>query len=181
MPWADLKADRATGKVTCTLTNDGSVGYHFTVLPNVALPFTGTPFTVPARSCGTYVWDAAATDGRYDFSVYGADGFVRRFSGTLVREGQDDVAVPTVTAALRRSGRPADAAVEFDLRNEGGSDVAFTLTPNDFAGKEQTVWVKAGDRTRVTWRTDEGRYDVTVTAGTGTRFLQRYAGTVHSL
>ena len=30
----------------CTLTNDGTVGYHFTVLPNVQLPFTGTPFTV---------------------------------------------------------------------------------------------------------------------------------------
>jgi hypothetical protein len=31
--------------------------------------------------------DAAATDGRYDFSVHGADGFVRRFSGTVVRDG----------------------------------------------------------------------------------------------
>ncbi|GGJ44440.1 phospholipase domain-containing protein [Streptomyces brasiliensis] len=58
--------------------------------------------------------------------------------------------------------------------------VSFTLTPNDFAGKEQTVWVRAGDRTRLTWRTDDGRYDVTVTAGTGTRFAQRYAGTVHA-
>jgi hypothetical protein len=62
----------------------------------------------------------------------------------------------------------------------GGTEVAFTVTPNDFAGKEQTAWVKAGDRTRLTWRTDEGRYDVTVTAGTGTRFVQRYAGTVHA-
>ncbi|MGI5142705.1 phospholipase domain-containing protein [Streptomyces sp. CA-106110] len=142
--------------------------------------FNGTPFTVPARSSRTYVWDASTTDGRYDFSVYGADGFVRRFSGTLVREGQDDVAVPWVTAALRTSGRPENASLELELRNAGGTEVAFTVTPNDFAGKEQTVWVKAGDRTRLTWRTDEGRYDVTVTAGTGTRFVQRYAGTVHA-
>lgn len=42
------------------------------------------------------------------------------------------------------------------------------------------MWVRAGDRTRLTWRTDDGRYDVTVTAGTGTRFAQRYAGTVHA-
>lgn len=33
----------------------------------------------------------------------------------------------------------------------------------------------------MTWPTDDGRYDVTVTAGTGTRFAQRYAGTVHTV
>ncbi|MGW7242733.1 hypothetical protein [Streptomyces sp. NPDC054804] len=32
----------------------------------------------------------------------------------------------------------------------------------------------------ITWHTDEGRYDITVTAGTGTRFARRYAGTVHA-
>ncbi|MEU7337434.1 MULTISPECIES: phosphocholine-specific phospholipase C [unclassified Streptomyces] len=180
-PWADVKVDRTTGRVTCTLTNDGSVGYHFTVLPNTALPFTGTPFTVPPRSSRTHVWEAADTDGRYDFSVYGADGFVRRFSGTVVRAGQDDVAVPSVTAALRHPGRPEQASVELELRNDGGTQTSFTITPNDFAGEERTVWVGAGDRTRVTWRTDAGRYDFTVTAATGTRFVRRYAGTVHAV
>ncbi|MFJ5533595.1 phospholipase domain-containing protein [Streptomyces sp. NPDC093261] len=67
-----------------------------------------------------------------------------------------------------------------ELRDTGGTEVAFTITPNDFAGKEQTVWVKAGDRTRLTWRTDDGRYDLTVTAATGTRFAQRYGGTVRA-
>ncbi|MER5530396.1 phospholipase domain-containing protein [Streptomyces sp. NPDC002677] len=122
---------------------------------------------------------AAATDGRYDFSVHGADGFVRRFAGTVVRDGQADVAVPSVTAALTHTARVQDARIELELRNAGGTEAAFTVTPNDFAGKEQTVWVKAGGHSRVTWHTDEGRYDITVTAGTGTRFAQRYAGTVH--
>ncbi|WP_405591347.1 phosphocholine-specific phospholipase C [Streptomyces sp. NBC_01190] len=178
-PWADVTVDRATGKVTCTLTNDGTAAFHFTVLPNVALPYTGTPFTVPPRSSRTYVWDATATDGRYDFSVHGADGFVRRFSGTVVRRQQDDVAVPSVRATLRADGRPEKASVELDLRNDGGAEVAFTITPNDFAGQARTVRVKAGGRARSTWDTDAGRYDFTVTAGTGTRFAQRYAGTVH--
>ncbi|GII59782.1 non-hemolytic phospholipase C [Planotetraspora thailandica] len=180
-PWADVKVDRASGKVTCTLTNDGAVGYHFTVLPNVAQQFTGTPFTVAPRSSRTYVWDATGTDGRYDFSVHGADGFVRRFSGTVVRHDQDDVAVPEVKATLRRAGRPDVASIELDLYNEGGTEVAFTITPNDFGGQETTVWVKPGDHARHTWRCDRGRYDFTVTAGTGTRFAQRYAGTVHEM
>ncbi|WP_256725601.1 phospholipase domain-containing protein [Streptomyces sp. IMTB 2501] len=79
-----------------------------------------------------------------------------------------------------RSGRSEHASIELELRNSGGIEVAFTLTPNDFAGKEHTVWVGAGDRARLTWPTGEGRYDVTVTAGTGTRFAQRYAGSVHA-
>ncbi|MGY5035184.1 phospholipase domain-containing protein [Streptomyces sp. 900116325] len=49
------------------------------------------------------------------------------------------------------------------------------------AGKERTVWVHAGGHSRMTWPTDDGRYDITVTAGTGTRFAQRYAGTVHTV
>ncbi|MEU6097630.1 phospholipase domain-containing protein [Streptomyces sp. NPDC047079] len=88
--------------------------------------------------------------------------------------------LPSVTATLRHSGHPEHATVELELRNAGGTEVAFTLTPNDFAGTEQTVWVGGGDPTRLTWRTDDGRYDVTVTAGTGTRFVRRYAGTVHA-
>ncbi|MEV6983542.1 phosphocholine-specific phospholipase C [Sphaerisporangium sp. NPDC051017] len=181
-PWADVSVDRATGKVTCTLTNDGTVGFHFTVLPNIvstAAPFTGTPFTVAPRSSRTYVWDAAATDGRYDFTVHGADGFVRRFSGTVVRHDQDDVAVPSAEANPRHAGRPENASIDLELRNEGDTEVAFTITPNAFTDQQQTVWVRPGGRTTATWPTDHGRYDFTITAGTGTRFTQRYAGTVH--
>ncbi|SDL80425.1 phosphocholine-specific phospholipase C [Nonomuraea jiangxiensis] len=179
-PWADVTVDRATGEVTCTFTNDGPVAFHFTMLPNIVLPATGTPFTVAPRSSRTYVWDAAATDGRYDFSVYGADGFVRRFAGTVVRDGQDDVAVPSVRAKLR-GGRPDSASIEVTLVNDGETEVSFRLTPNDFGGRPKTVWVKPGARAEATWPVENGRYDFTVTAGTGTRFAQRYAGTVHQV
>jgi phospholipase C len=181
-PWADVSVDRRTGKVTCTMTNEGSVGYTFTVLPNIELPFSGTPFLVHPRSSRTYVWDASTTDGRYDFSVYGADGFVSRFSGTVVPNDQTDVALPAVTAKLRAGSRPDSAEVELRLVNDGDTAVTFTLTPNDFGGRTQTVLVAPGHRAQPTWPSDrDGRYDFTVTAGTGTRFAQRYAGTVHSV
>ena len=117
------------------------------------------------RSSRTYVWDATATDGRYDFTVQGADGFVRRFAGTVVRAEQDDVAVPSVQAKLRNGGRRKTASIELKLINDGGAEVAFTITPNDFGGKPQTVWVKPGDRSQPTWPVNGGRYDFTVTAG----------------
>ncbi len=174
-PWADLTVDRATGRVTCTLTNSGTVGYHFTVYPNILQPFAGTPFTVPAGATRAYTWDAAASDGRYDFTVHGADGFVTRFAGTVVRADQSDVPVPVVTAELR-----GKSTVLLHLSNAGAGDVSFTVAPNDFAGSARTLWVGPGRDTTVSWPLDaDGRYDVTVTAGTGTRFAQRYAGTAH--
>jgi phospholipase C len=178
-PWADVTVDRATGKVTCTLTNDGTAAYVFTVLPNVIKPFTGTPFLVQPKSTRTYVWDASETDGRYDFSVYGADGFVGRFSGTVVPEGQTDVALPTVTAALRADGHAEHASVDLRLVNDGDTAATFALTANDFGDESRTVQVAPRSRTTVNWPTQQGRYDVSVTAATGTRFTRRYAGTVH--
>ncbi|WP_377267708.1 phosphocholine-specific phospholipase C [Peterkaempfera sp. SMS 1(5)a] len=180
-PFADVTVDRRTGKVTCTMVNDGSVAYVFTVLPNIVHPFSGSPFLVQPRSSRTYVWDTTATDGRYDFSLYGADGFVSRFSGTVVPEDQTDVALPSVTADLRPSGKPEHASVELRLVNDGDTEVTFAVTANDFSDDSSTVQVGPRSRKNVSWKSTDGRYDFTVTASTGTRFVRRYAGTVHEL
>ncbi|MFJ5880427.1 phosphocholine-specific phospholipase C [Kitasatospora cineracea] len=172
-PGAEAVVDRATGLVTCTMTNTGTAGFPYTVYPNTDLPFAGTPVTVAPAAAGHYTWDAAATDGRYDFTVHGPDGFVRRFAGAVTRAGQEDVPVPVVEAAVGRT------KVVLHLRNDGGTGVSFTLAPNDYAGKPQSVWVAANKQAAVDWPLDAGRYDVTVTAATGTRFVRRYAGTVH--
>ncbi|MET8697846.1 phospholipase domain-containing protein, partial [Kitasatospora sp. NPDC004723] len=183
-PWAEAEVDRRTGRVTCTMSNDGAVAFPYTVYPNIALPFAGTPFTVAPGASATYVWEAAATNGRYDFTVHGPDGFVRRFAGTVIRdgagsasvpEGQNDMGIPIVTADLSMSGR-----LTLQLVNDGMTDVCFSVAPNDFAGTAQTVWVRPGKQTNLTWPLDkQGRYDVVVTAATGQRFARRYAGWVH--
>ncbi|MEV4612063.1 phosphocholine-specific phospholipase C [Kitasatospora sp. NPDC049258] len=172
-PGAEITVDRTSGVVTCTMTNTGTAGFPYTVYPNIAFPFAGTPFTVAPAASKTYTWDAATTDGRYDFTVHGPDGFVRRFAGTITRTGQDDTPVPTVEAIVNRN------KVALHLHNDGGTEVSFTISPNDFAGTAQTVWVAANKQATVNWPLDNGRYDVTVTAATGTRFARRYAGTVH--
>ncbi|MCX5385836.1 phosphocholine-specific phospholipase C [Streptomyces sp. NBC_00083] len=170
-PWADVAVNRTTGRVTCTLANHGAAAFHFTVLPNTLKPFTGTPFTVAPGASKTYVWETAETDGRYDFTVHGADGFVRRFSGTVLRAAEETASpVPSATATLH--GR----TVEFSLRNEGATEVSFTLSDERTT---RVVWVRAGGRTSLNWPVREGGYDVTVSAAGGTRFVRRYAGTVH--
>ncbi|MFJ4922548.1 phosphocholine-specific phospholipase C [Streptomyces sp. NPDC088725] len=180
-PWADVEVDRATGRVSCVLANQGKETFHFTVLPNTLKPFTGTPFTVAPGSSKTYVWETAETDGVYDFTVYGADGFVRRFSGTVVRKGREArAAVPSVSAALQGS-TPAKAAVALKLTNDGDTEASFTVTPTGGTKGAKTLWVGPHGHASLSWPVSDGGYDVTVTAATGTRFGRRYAGTVHAL
>jgi phospholipase C len=127
-------------------------------------------------SPGSYTWDAAATAGKYAFSVYGPDGFLTSFAGTVVPAGLNTGQVPVVTASLR-SG-PA-SAVEITLASQGQKEIVYTLAPNDYEGRTQTVTVSLGSPTTISWPADQyGYYDVVITANTADGFRRRYAGRV---
>lgn len=175
-PWADIVVDSATGRVRAELTNAGSVAFHYTVFPNAYRPFAGTPFTVAPQGTAVYEWNAVRTAGRYDFTVYGADGFLCHFAGVLPKT--DDGAAPHVRAALHGSC-PADAWVELELANHGATSLSFTIAPREFGGESRVCEVGPDGRASVRWPIVEGRYDVTVTTDDGTSFTRRYAGTVH--
>ena len=80
-----MTVNRTTSQVTAALANSGTVGASFAVYPDAYLPFGATPVTVLPGSQGSYTWDATATTGKYAFSVYGPDGFVTSFAGTVGR------------------------------------------------------------------------------------------------
>jgi phospholipase C len=175
-PFADVTVNRTTSQVTAALTNTGKVGVSFAVYPDEYLPATVTPFTVLQSSPRSYVWDATLTAGKYAFSVYGPDGFLTSFAGEVVPANLDAGPVPVVTAAV-----PSDAAktLELTLANEGHQQVVYTLTPNDYEGRTQTVTVWPGGTRTVSWPTDHyGYYDVVVTANTADGFRRRYAGRI---
>jgi phospholipase C len=84
--------------------------------------------------------------------------------------------VPVVTVTLR-SG-PAKA-VEITLANQGQKEIVYTLTPNDYEGRTQTVTVSPGGPATISWPADQyGYYDVVITANTADGFRRRYAGRV---
>ncbi len=176
-PGSDVTVNRATGLVSCTLANTGAEAFHYNVYPNAVLPFAATPFTVLPATTQSYTWDASQTDGVYDFSVYGADGFLRRFAGTVIQPGQGDMGVPSVQMTIKRPGK--DAELRLRLANSGATELRFTVTPNDFGGKAETVYLEPGRSTEVTWKTTGGRYDVTVAANSPDGFTYRYAGMVY--
>ncbi len=173
---ADVTVNRTTSQVTAALTNSGTVGASFSVYPDAYLPFAATPVTVLPSSPGSYAWDAALTAGKYAFSVYGPDGFLTSFAGQVVPAGRSSGPVPVVTATPR-SG-PAKT-VELTLANQGQQEIRYTLTPNDYEGRTQTVAVTLGSPKTISWPADQyGYYDVVITASTADGFRRRYAGRV---
>jgi phospholipase C len=168
--------DRETSQVTAALTNTGKVGVSFAVYPDDYLPATSAPFTVLQGSPRSYVWDATLTAGKYAFSVYGPDGFLTSFAGEVVPANLSAGPVPVVTAAVQPGGAKT---LELTLANEGHQPVVYTLIPNDYEGRTQTVTVKSGSARTVKWPTDQyGYYDVVITASTAGGFRRRYAGRI---
>ncbi|KQM59632.1 phosphocholine-specific phospholipase C [Agreia sp. Leaf210] len=178
---ANVEVDRAAATVTLTMQNTGHQGFSHQVFANAQLPFESTPFTLATGSSATYVWNAAATGGAYDFSVYGPDRFLRRFAGTVRAAGASGSAgaagaVPVVAGNPVRGER---RSLRLELGNEGAAPVTYSLAANDFVEETQSVTVAAGQTERFAWPLDAaGYYDVIITADTGEGFRYRFAGRI---
>jgi phospholipase C len=170
---ANVSVDRKTSQVTAALHNTGKLGVSFAVYPDAYLPATPTPVTVLPHADGSYRWDATQTGGKYAFSVYGPDGFVTSFAGTVVAAGQNAGQVPVVRAALRADG------IELTLASHGQASITYTVTRNDYEGSTRQVTVKGGSAKCVDWPASrDGYYDVVITANTSDGFRHRYAGRI---
>ena len=168
---ADVAGNRVTLAVTAALPNGGKVGAGFAVYPDAYVPKVGVPVTVTKLAPGSYTWNAALTGGKYAFSVYGPDGFLTSFAGTVVPAAQKTGQIPVVTAAQKAH------KVAVTLANEGSTAVVYTLVPNDYQGQKQTVTVKGGASKTVNWPVNaDGYYDVVITANSGDGFRRRFAG-----
>jgi phospholipase C len=116
-------------------------------------------------------------EGGYDQSVYGPNGFLRRFAGRIDADGNGVEAVAscdTVASGCKR--------LALDLINETGAAVTFTITAN--AHPIGGPWVHTldpGQRLGCQWdvgRESAGWYDCSVTTDADASFLRRFAGHV---
>ncbi|WP_194894393.1 alkaline phosphatase family protein [Catenulispora pinisilvae] len=181
-PHATISEDRKAGTVTATMTLSGGPtgkALSFQVFPDKYQPFSSTPFTVTEKKERTYTWNAKANDGKYAFSIYSNDGFVRSFAGQLAPAGHHDGALPRVKVDLHKGhGTRHQAQVELTLHNDGTKSVTYTLTANDYAGGTRRVSVAPGHTKSVTWPTQQGYYDVVLKVDSDSTWTQRYAGRV---
>ncbi|HEY4269254.1 MAG TPA: alkaline phosphatase family protein [Galbitalea sp.] len=180
-PHGTFVEDRNAGTVSSHLSLVGGQKgktVSLQAFPDKYATFSNTPHTVSAVAPATYDWDATAHDGRYAFSVYGPDGFVRSHAGTVLPTGQNNSGVPRVDVDLVVGDDPV---VKITLHNDGLQPVHYALVANDFAGGSQSVWVHPGATELITWPTSEGYYDVILDADTGTGWQHRYAGRIAQL
>ncbi|MGA5321612.1 phosphocholine-specific phospholipase C [Streptomyces seoulensis] len=158
------------GRMQFTFASLGAAGaaFHVTSATRTDGPW---PYTVESGKSLTDSWALPGT--RYDFSVSGPNGFLRRQAGTNAAVG------PEVTA--RHDNSAGQVALTFT--NAGGTAVTFTATDAYAPAQHYTYTVQPGaSRVVKGWGVAAGNrwYDVTVTASTDSAFVRRFAGHVET-
>ncbi|MEU6402483.1 phosphocholine-specific phospholipase C [Streptomyces sp. NPDC046985] len=164
----DTKA--VSGRMQFTFAGLGAAGaaFHVTSATRTDGPW---PYTVEAGKSLTDSW--ALPGARYDFSVYGPNGFLRRQAGANSAVG------PEVTARHDN----AAGQVTLTFANAGSTAVTFTATDAYAPTQHYTYTVQPGaSRVVKGWGVAAGNhwYDVTVTSSTDSAFLRRFAGHVET-
>ncbi|MFJ9707773.1 phosphocholine-specific phospholipase C [Streptomyces sp. NPDC101234] len=167
-PVVDGSLDAATGKFTLAFASGAHAGAAFLVTSNNR---TDGPwsYTTEAGKSVSDTWNTAYSNGSYDLTVHGPNGFLRTF------QGPGKAAGPEVTA------RPVGDDIELTLSNKGSGTVKLTLA-NGYGGKPCTVTVRAGATVKHTVDLAHSRrwYDVTVTSDADKTFVRRIAGHVEN-
>ncbi|MDH6130399.1 phospholipase C, phosphocholine-specific [Kitasatospora sp. GP82] len=172
----DLAADGCTsaadGRLRIDFANLGRAGanLYVTSATNPDGPWT---YTVEAGRELSGSWSAAAdSQGSYDFSVHGPNGFQRQFKGSLAGAG------PEVSA--RHDGNSGQ--VRLVLTNEGTTPIRLTVT-NAYGHEHPTSYrLRPNARAVHTAHTERshGWYDLSVTSDEDSAFLRRLAGHVET-
>ena len=179
----DGKVDAASGTLSLHFANFGTAGANWQVRSStdtsnpetitgetLSSPWT---YTVEAGKSLTGSWDiAAGASGKYEYSAYGPNGFLRRFAGSVAAAG------PEVTA--RHDGDHGH--VRLDLVNNGTTTVHLTVKDAYGTVKPTTVTLRHGatrEHTFVVGAT-HGWYDLTVTSAEDGSFVRRLTGHVEN-
>jgi phospholipase C len=179
--------DATKNALSITFANKGRQGAHFYVYGTNRSDGPWR-YTVEAGKSLDDTWDLSVTNGVYAFEVYGPNGFVRRFSGT----------VAATAAAATQAGHPGkggtpqpEIAAHYDVANgnlflkftnTGGGIARLTVTDNAYGARERLLVVPAGAHIDEPWvlAASHHWYDLTVTSRDDTTFARRYAGHVEN-
>ncbi len=160
--------------ISLVMNNSGAASVHFLVVPNAYRTDNPTPYDVLNNYSATNIFSTASTGGKYDLSCYGPNGFQRRFAGNLSADGNQIEAAGWLN--------PSTGGLEVTLANATASPVTFTVT-NGYVANGQTNYTVPANTTNVVSagsETNNGFYDLTVTASADNLFLRRFLGRVET-
>ncbi|MFD7645071.1 phosphocholine-specific phospholipase C [Kitasatospora sp. NPDC059795] len=169
-PYVDGSADVSTGKYALTFSGGQAAGAQFLV---TSANRTDGPWTYTAEA-GTSIsdaWNTTYSQGVTDLTVFGPNGFLRRFRNPGKTAG------PEVTA--RHSA--ATGNLDLTFTNPAGADAVLTVA-NAYAGAPQTVTVRRGATATLSADLSTCRrwYDLTITSNLTPDFVRRLAGHIET-
>jgi phospholipase C len=178
-------ADKAAQSITLTFGNQGPVGlaYHVRQAPaGAAGPWT---FTIAPQHTASNTWTlgADASSSVFDLSVYGPNGFYRRYQGSVAQNAMDLF----IEAQDAHDGRHdhQDArhgdALRVTIYNPGPIEVVVMIT-DVYAGRETTETIPAGGRFSRDWdlAASHNWYDLVVQVVGDRTFRQQLAGHIET-
>ncbi|WP_321951226.1 phosphocholine-specific phospholipase C [Burkholderia cenocepacia] len=156
-----------------TFANTGTQGAHFWV-------YTGDPTAMPRRytvEAGKQLTDTWALDanGNYLVSVWGPNGYFRRFAGSAAA---DAAAKPEITPCYDT----ANGDVYVTIANAGTSPLTVTATDVAYGGAARTLTVPAGQRIEAHWdlSCSSHWYDLQFAVAGNAGWTRRIAGHVET-
>ncbi|MFD4569612.1 phosphocholine-specific phospholipase C [Streptomyces sp. NPDC058467] len=167
-PLVDGSADTAAGKFTLTFGSGAKAGAAFLVTSGNRTDGPWT-YTTEAGKTVSDTWNSAYSNGSYDLTVHGPNGFLRTFKG------------PGGTAGPEVTARHVGSDVELTFTSKGSGTVTLKVS-NGYGGKPQSFKVRAGATVKhtVDLRASKRWYDLTVTSDADAGFLRRFAGHVEN-
>ncbi|WP_144145925.1 phosphocholine-specific phospholipase C [Paraburkholderia sp. BCC1884] len=166
-------------QLTMRFVNTGRTGAVFLVYAANSLDAPRT-YTVEA---GKRLQDQLPlnADGTYDFTVYGPNGFLRRFAGKPVARNWwngADTARPEVAEGYDVS----NGNLQLRLENVGSARCQFTIVNAYDTGNVIKHAVRGGDTEQLylDLRNAHGWYDLAITVDTDASFVRRFAGHVET-
>ena len=163
------RAHLHASQLTLAFHNSGRSGAVLHVYDKLHLDRIPRRYTVEAVKALFDEWSLHDDEGRYHLWVYGPNGFVREFRGTLRSAAH---AIPEVTLEYDAANR----VIRFVLTNEGRSDAALVIRANSY--RTDGPWamrVAPGRRVTREWSLTASHcwYDFSVS---GELFERRFAG-----
>ncbi|MFC8867010.1 phosphocholine-specific phospholipase C [Streptomyces sp. NPDC057148] len=167
-PHVDGAVDAAAGRFTLTFASGPRAGAAFLVTSGNRTDGPWTYTTEAGKSIAD-TWNSAYSDGSYDLTVHGPNGFLRAFRG------------PNKVTGCEVTARHAGDDLRLTLTNAGSGTARLRVT-DGYGGRSRTVTVRPGATVRHTVDLARSRrwYDVTVTSESDPAFLRRLAGHVEN-
>jgi len=161
-------------------SNTGAAGAVFHVYNHLSLDDVPRRYTVEPGKLLNDSW-APVADGRYDLSVFGPNGYFRRFRGKLPATLAGGTALPEIRVCYDI----ANGDVHLEMRNIGNISCTVTVAPTAYRTDGPWAFALAPDQVVVQkWdlAISNHWYDFSATANVddGTIYLRRFAGRVET-